>query len=39
VTVQDFVLTLLVVAAVAPVVVPLVEWLRKRHASKARGRS
>ena len=34
-TAEAFVLTLLVFAAVAPLVVPLVEWLFKRHASKA----
>ena len=37
---EDFVLTLPVIAAVAPVIVPLVEWLFKRHVSRARrGRS
>jgi hypothetical protein len=35
--VEDFVLALLVISAAAPVVVPLVEWLFKRHASKVRG--
>jgi hypothetical protein len=40
VVVEDFVLALLVIAAAAPVVVPLVEWLFKRRAAKARrGRS
>ena len=37
-TVEDFVLALLVTAAAAPLVVPLVEWLFKRHASKVRRR-
>jgi hypothetical protein len=36
---EDFVLALLVIAAAAPVVVPLVEWLLKRRTStRGRGR-
>jgi hypothetical protein len=38
VAVEDFVLALLVIAAAAPVVVPLVEWLCKRRAAKTRRR-
>jgi hypothetical protein len=34
VTVEDVVLALLVIAAAAPVVVPLVEWLCKGRATK-----
>lgn len=34
---EDFVLLLLVIAAVAPIVVPFVGWLFKRHASSRRG--
>jgi hypothetical protein len=34
---EDFVLALLVMAAVAPVVVPFVEWLLKRRSATRRG--
>jgi hypothetical protein len=36
VTVQDFVLALLITAAAAPIIVPFVEWLLKRRSPTRR---